>query len=339
MAIDSLHVEKLNEITENECLIPMLKKEKSQLKKLLSKNITIEKRLDTLDRLYEVKQQIAKFKNARNKYYLENCHNIFGYYENKEKQLNNSNEKQQLNSFFNIKPPEEEIENNHSADYLYRVKGIFEMEKVDASMCSCSGEMILTDGCMICNQCFCQHKVIEQIPNHDVEERETSNSYKKLNHFKEILKQVQGKETYTIKEEDIQTLVEHIRKYRLDMETIDVLHMKRILQKLKMKHLYDHVNLVRSKLGLPVLLMPSQLEEKLINMFILIQPHYKNYVPKHKTNFLNYHYVLFKMCELFEEKEYLGSFFMLKEREKILESDAIWSQICQEMEWQFIPTI
>jgi hypothetical protein len=30
---------------------------------------------------------------------------------------------------------------------------------------------------------------------------------------------------------------------------------------------------------------------------------------------------------------------MLKDRDKIVEQDAIWKKICKELDWEFIPTI
>jgi len=46
---------------------------------------------------------------------------------------------------------------------------------------------------------------------------------------------------------------------------------------MKLKILYDHVNLVRSKLGIHIELIPYEIECKLINMFTLVQTvYYKN---------------------------------------------------------------
>ena len=56
-------------------------------------------------------------------------------------------------------------------------------------------------------------------------------------------------------------------------------------------------------------------------------------------HFLNYYYVLYKMCELLERKEFLPYFPMLKDPIKRIEQDEIWKKICKELHWEFIPTI
>ena len=42
---------------------------------------------------------------------------------------------------------------------------------------------------------------------------------------------------------------------------------------------------------------------------------------------------------LLDQKQFLPYFPMLKDREKRIEQDNIWKQICDELEWEYIPTI
>jgi hypothetical protein len=39
------------------------------------------------------------------------------------------------------------------------------------------------------------------------------------------------------------------------------------------------------------------------------------------------------------EEQYLKDIPMLKDREKLIEQDEIWKKICEELDWEFIPTI
>jgi len=48
--------------------------------------------------------------------------------------------------------------------------------------------------------------------------------------------------------------------------------------------------------------------------------------------------VLFKLCELLGEDQYLKHFYMLKDPIKRMEQDEIWKKICAELNWEFIPT-
>jgi hypothetical protein len=39
------------------------------------------------------------------------------------------------------------------------------------------------------------------------------------------------------------------------------------------------------------------------------------------------------------EEKYLPLFPLLKDREKRIEQDVIWKKICEELDWEFLPTI
>jgi len=70
-----------------------------------------------------------------------------------------------------------------------------------------------------------------------------------------------------------------------------------------------------------------------------IQVPYSKYCPQGRVNFLNYYYTVYKLCELLDQKQFLPYFPMLKDREKRIEQDEIWKNICQDLNWQFIPTL
>jgi len=84
--------------------------------------------------------------------------------------------------------------------------------------------------------------------------------------------------------------------------------------------------------------MSMELEQKLCNLFLEIQKPYAKYCPIDRVNFLNYYYVLYKLCELLREDKYLPYFYMLKDPEKRNEQDEIWKEICKDLHWEFIPT-
>ena len=80
-------------------------------------------------------------------------------------------------------------------------------------------------------------------------------------------------------------------------------------------------------------------QEILCNLFMEIQKPYAKHCPDDRVNFLNYYYVLYKLCELLNENKFLPFFPMLKDPVKRIEQDEIWKKICKELRWQFIPTI
>lgn len=85
--------------------------------------------------------------------------------------------------------------------------------------------------------------------------------------------------------------------------------------------------------------MSQELEETLRMMFKDIQKPFDDNCPTERKNFLSYSYVLYKMCELLGEDEYLQYFPLLKSKEKLYQQDVIWRLITQQLRWEFIPTV
>ena len=64
-----------------------------------------------------------------------------------------------------------------------------------------------------------------------------------------------------------------------------------------------------------------------------------NNCPTNRKNFLSYSYVLHKFCELLEYDHLLEYFSLLKSREKLHAQDLIWEKICNDLNWEFIPSL
>ena len=104
---------------------------------------------------------------------------------------------------------------------------------------------------------------------------------------------------------------------------------KDILKKLGYNKYYEHIPFIKDKLGIKPPIMTPELEDKLCNLFMEIQKPYAKHCPDDRVNFLNYYYVLYKMCELLNgEHTFLPFFPMLKDPVKRIEQDEIWKKIC-----------
>ena len=210
---------------------------------------------------------------------------------------------------------------------------------------SCMGEMIIleTDGIMICNRCSVQvpYLIEHEKPSYKEPPKEVCfYAYKKLNHFKEILAQVQAKESTQIPDIVFENLKKQIKKERIKVTADDLTHSKTkdLLKKLGYNKYYEHISFIKDKLGIKPPVMSLHLEEKLINMFLDTQKPYAKYCPPDRLNFLNYYYVLYKLCEILGENQYLQYCPMLKDDEKLIEQDEIWQNICCDLGWVFFPT-
>jgi hypothetical protein len=363
ITLDNKHKEFINEFNKDERdKIPQLQKEKQELKeKLNNPEISIENKLEITDRLKEISLKIKELKNKKKEYFLDNSKYIFEYFENKKSISNGSstknvnNKTKLISNFFKIKDNENEINLNQVNNknivhkYLSNIDETFLdinsfVYQTDICKYCFKGELIpLEDeGILMCNNCSrnIPYLIENEKPSYKEPPKEVCfYAYKRINHFKEILAQFQGKETTQIPLEVIENIKLQIKKERIELSQITNIKTKEILKKLGYNKYYEHIPFIKDKLGIKPPVMSSELEEILCNLFIELQSPYSKYCPDDRVNFLNYYYTAYKLCELLGETQYLEHFPMLKDKEKRIEQDTIWKKICEELDWEFIPTI
>jgi Poxvirus Late Transcription Factor VLTF3 like len=166
-------------------------------------------------------------------------------------------------------------------------------------------------------------------------------SYKRENHFNEWISQFQAKESTHVPEDVIAKLRTEFRKQKVkDLNEITHEKVKSLLKKLNYAKYYEHVPYIASIVsGITPPTMPQELEDKLRIMFHAIQAPFEKHKPANRKNFLSYSFVLYKMCEILSEDQYLPCFPLLKSREKLYVQDQIWEKICNELKWEFIRTV
>jgi hypothetical protein len=210
----------------------------------------------------------------------------------------------------------------------------------------CGDEMILSmnEAYLACKTCGHQLPLLidSDKPSYKDPPREVSYyAYKRINHFNEWLAQFQAKESTEIPHEVYDAILLEFKKERItNMSTLKQTKLREILKKLKLNKYYEHTAHILNRLnGQNAPVMSRDNEEKLRFMFKEIQPSFQAHRPKDRSNFLHYPYVLYKFCELLELDEFLPCFPLLKNRDKLYAHDKIWQLICQDMDWQYIPTI
>ena len=379
ITIDGKHREFLNEFDKDENEeIPKLIEKKELLKKKLKKpSYSLEEQLDMIDQIKNIKIEIKNIKTKKKEYFLDNSKYIFDYFENKKDistgkdSINHmvTTKNKAIEKLFKIKRDDDETKeeqekqlnpfynhgnnvlnkNNSVQKYFNNVDETFiDMNSfvypTDICQYCYKGELIPLedDGLLICNMCSrtIPYLIENEKPSYKEPPKEICfYAYKRINHFKEILAQFQGKETTQIPPEVIENIKLQIKKERIKLEQITNVKTKEILKKLGYNKYYEHIPFIKDKLGIKPPVMSQELEETLCNIFIELQAPYSKFCPDDRVNFLNYYYTAYKLCELLDEKYYLPHFPMLKDRDKIVEQDVIWKKICKELDWEFIPTI
>jgi hypothetical protein len=365
VTLDGKHKEMLNDFSKDEKdVIPTLKGEKRLLKQEMVQKedlLTVEQKLDMNDRIQEINETIHELKNKKKGYFLDHSKLIFDYFENKKnismgnQSIQTSNKSKLVASFFKIKEKEEDAEKDYHLNhnivqkYLSSIDEHFlDIQSFVQSTDICNycfkGELIpLEDeGILLCNHCSrnTQYLIENEKPSYKEPPKEVCfYAYKRINHFKEILAQFQGKETTQIPLDVIENIKLQIKKERIELSQLSNYKTKEILKKLGYNKYYEHIPFIKDKLGMKPPVMTQELEETLCNLFVELQSPYSKFCPDDRVNFLNYYYTAYKLCELLGEIQYLNDFPMLKDREKRVEQDIIWKKICEELDWEFIPTI
>ena len=351
--LDNTHNEKMKYFENlDNVIIPNLKKEKQNIKKQLKLNLELEKKMDLMDSLKNIKKQIKDMQKKKKEYLLNNSKYIFNYFEKKKGVSDNTNKRKILHSFFekktntqNNKTQIDELTNLNK--YLRNMNNdAFNIDSytINYDRCDCGGELIEVQhiGMIICNKCGKQKLFLIQQdkPSYKEPPKEVCfYAYKRINHFREILAQFQAKETTEIPENVINDIKIQLKKERITLKQLSNSKAKDILKKLGYNKYYEHIPFIKDKLGIRPPIMSQELEDKLCNLFMDIQKPYAKHCPDDRVNFLNYYYVLYKMCELLDEKKFLPYFPMLKDPIKRIEQDEIWKKICNELQWEFIVTI
>jgi hypothetical protein len=221
--------------------------------------------------------------------------------------------------------------------------------KVDMTIYKCSAcetEMTLypSDGIQICEKCGNQESVLIESDKPSFKDPPLEVcyfSYRRINHYNEWLAQFQAKESTEIPNEVYEKILLEIKKERItNLEKLDTKKIRQYLKKNKLNKYYDHAAHILYQInGVQPPSMSKELEEKLRLMFKEIQGPFMEVCPKSRKNFLNYSYVLHKFVELLGLDEYKISFPLLKDREKLHQTDMIWKKICDKLGWHFIKSI
>ena len=367
--IDLKHTEMLNYFNEIETvIIPNLILEKARLKTIVPtlKENQIDEYMEIRDKIKAIQTQIREMRSQKKHYLLENSKYIFDYFEQK-KQIsvgsNNTNQNTNvLNSFFKIKSKTAES-TDLSADKYNQSKNTYQnywrnvnneitniqdfIVNTDVCEICHQGELIPQDeeGILICNNQQCGKFVTYIIDSSKPTNKEPPNevsytAYIRLNHFKEILSQFQAKETTQIPEEVINAIKARIKKERItNMALINYDKMRELLRKLGLNKYFEHIQYINSLFGIKPPIMNEELHETLCVLFIEIQKPWAVHCPANRTNFFNYTYTLYQLCVLLDQTQYLPYIPMMKDREKQLEQDMIWKKVCNDLDWQFCPTV
>ncbi len=329
--------EKTKELKSIECVLPYVKS-------VIEKNKIISKINTLQDEIYEIETQKDLMDYMLNS--LEFIENI-----GEKNFVKNENEYSSgILQFINV-----EGRYNNGTVYNEYLMKCFPNENnntrpcnVNKFLCKHCDTLLINDsssGFMFCETCGITEKItissVTEWGAHETHDMTKAFSYKRINHFKEWISQLQGKETTVIPSTVTDLLLIEIKKERItNPNNITFEKIKGFLRKLKLNKYYEHIpNIIHALTNNPQLKINDKLEKQLLILFEKIQKPFMKHCPKDRKNFLSYSYTLYKFCQVLDKEEYLVYFPLLKSRQKLFEQESIWKNICKELDWVFIPCI
>lgn len=227
--------------------------------------------------------------------------------------------------------------------YINYISGEFTNE-LCPNCCETNLTTMQFDAIIICLKCGYQEVLLVEQNRPVMIHNKKDNShysYKRINHFKEWCNQIQGKESTDIPNEVFERILAELKKEKItNTKELSYKTMRNILKKLKINKYYEHINYIINRInGVPTPQFSPELEDKLCSMFKEIQGPFLKHCPSNRKNFLSYSYVLYKLCQILGQDEYLKHFPLLKSRIKIFQMDLIWKNICESIGYPYIPSI
>lgn len=166
-------------------------------------------------------------------------------------------------------------------------------------------------------------------------------SYKKLNHFREFLREIQGESKGQVPPKVMQILNSEIKKNRLLPAEISPKIIRKFLKRNSLQRYYEHSLSIAASLNKevkPVKLSPLY-QERLCLYFVNLEDPFeriKSLVDKSRRNFLSYSYTFCRLNQLLGKSEYNKHIQILKSVRLVQVQDRYWKLLCKELQWPYL---
>lgn len=157
--------------------------------------------------------------------------------------------------------------------------------------------------------------------------------YKPVNHFRDHLKRVQGKESTSIRPDILEAIrADFLKKIHSDEPDVIAEEIKRftiddvrlVLKNMGYSKLYNHaVRIHHLVTGVTPLQLTQEQENELMYLFEIIQAPWERHRPKDRSNLISYTYLLRKFCQLLGYTDLCKHFRPLKSRDKMIFQDEV----------------
>ena len=163
-------------------------------------------------------------------------------------------------------------------------------------------------------------------------------TYKAVTHLDDTMRTAEGSEPYVVPPQDLERIMIVLRARRIKPEDLTIAIVRNVIDGLKGMKVEHAVQCYSRLSGHAPRRMTQYMKEQMRLMFnahvIPFRKHCRD-----RINHLNFSYTLYKYCELLGYWEMLESFPLLRGEGNLAKHDSILSQVCKDLDWQYIPTI
>lgn len=245
---------------------------------------------------------------------------------------------------------EEEEEDDEENEYDDKVEktdtaGVADLASEDyCAKCQIPLKLVPHRAVLVCTSCgaFSSYidSTIASIPYGDGVEVSSMYCYKRFNHYRLQLSQLQATESSEVPQKVIDQIMANLMKRGVTKpQDVSIPMLRQILKELKQRRHYDNLAQIHSRItGIPPFRLTPKIEQQLRLMFLAIQEPFQRHCPADRRNFLSYHYLLAKFFALLGLDELLPYCQMLKGRDKLAKQEAIFRLCCDDLGWTFVPS-
>lgn len=165
----------------------------------------------------------------------------------------------------------------------------------------------------------------------------TTSSYKRVNHFRNVLLRIQAKEGLKITRDQYEKIEQHLLHSHpyTPATRYTYADIKACLKTLGLQSLYNHIFSLIFRLSKRRLVnLTSDQTTTMIQMFIAIQQPFAE-CRDLRVNMLSYLYLVRKFSEILGWTKLSRSLPLLKSRSKVRQQDVIWFRVCQRMNYVY----
>ena len=163
-------------------------------------------------------------------------------------------------------------------------------------------------------------------------------TYRPVTHLDETMKHIEGAEAFVVPPEDLERVMVVLRGRRVLPEDITLPMIREICDKLKDIKVENAVQYYSRLTGRAPRRMTAYMKEQMRIMFHTQEVPFRKYRAD-RINNLSFPYTLYKYCELLGYWEMLESLPLLRGPLNLSHHDAILKKVCEDVDWEFIPTV